>query len=103
IYDLALYVDKVCMGDPAMILAAGFLPRRGGSPTGIAPKPMDFRVSLPRINSQTVKLRVKSWSHARVYRFEYRKVLDGEDWRMVLRSKSTCLLQGLEKLAEYEF
>lgn len=103
IYELALYVDKVCKGDPAMILAAGFLPRRGGSPTGIAPKPVDFRVSLLRINTQTVKLRVKSWSHTRVYRFEYRKVLSGEDWQMVLRSKSTCVLQRLEKLAEYEF
>src|SRR5690606_32468378 len=71
IYGLSLYVDRVAQGNPATILAAGFLPNKDALPTGVAPKPTDFRVELPRINSQTVGLRVKAWLPARVYQFEY--------------------------------
>lgn len=103
IYGLSLYVEKVSQGDQAMILAAGFLPNRTATKTGIAPKPVDFRVNLTRISSQTVELRVKSWAPTRVYQFEYRKVAGTEDWQTVLSSKSTCVLEGLDKLQEYEF
>lgn len=103
IYGLSLYVDKVAQGNPATILAAGFLPSKDAVPSGIAPKPTNLRVNLPRINSQTAELRVKSWAPARVYQFEYRKVAGGEDWERVLCSKSVCVLKGLEKLQEYEF
>jgi len=103
IYGLSLYVDRVAQGNAATILAAGFLPSKDSTPTGIAPKPTDFRVTLPRVNSQTVALRVKAWAPARMYQFEYRKVGTDGDWERVLRSKSICVLEGLEKLQEYEF
>lgn len=103
IYGLSLYVDRVAQGNAATILAAGFLPSKDTTRPGIAPKPTDFRVALPRINSQTAELRVKAWAPARVYQFEYRKVAGDDNWERVLSSKSTCVLEGLEKLQEYEF
>ena len=103
IYNLSLYVDRVAQGNAATILAAGFLPTKDAERTGPAPKPTDFRVTLPRPNSQTAELSVKAWAPARMYRFEYRRVDGTGDWEQVLCSKSTCVLEGLAKLKEYEF
>ena len=103
IYHLSLYVDRVAQGDVATILAAGFLPNKDAESAGPAPKPIDFRVALRQPNTQTVNMRVKAWKPALVYQFEYRKVDGSDDWHRELRSKSTCVLRGLEKLAEYEF
>ena len=103
IYHLSLYVDRVAQGNVATILAAGFLPSKDAESAGPGPKPTDFRVTLRQPNSQTVGLHVKAWKPALVYQFEYRKVADGGDWVRVLSSKSTCVVEGLEKLEEYEF
>ena len=103
IYALSLYVDRTAQGNAATILAAGFLPSKDAEPAGPGPKPTDFRVTLRQPNSQTVDLRVKAWKRALVYQFEYRKVAGAGDWERVLSSKSTCVLEGLEKLEEYEF
>lgn len=103
IYEMSLYVTKVAKGDPALIMAAGFVPSKPRAPNGAAPKPRSFTVRVIPENPGHVRLRVQRWAPALVNQFEYRKK-DGEAlWEKVLSSKSTLELTGLERLEEYEF
>lgn len=103
IFELSLYVTKVSKGDRAIILAAGFMPSKTAAPIGVAPKPQDFRAQLMLDNPGHVRLRVNAWKPTLVYQFEYRKRQEGEPWKHVLSSKSTCVISGLETLEAYEF
>lgn len=99
---LSYYVARVANGDPVIILSAGFIPskKRGASKKNT--RPMDFRAT-PSIGSGSVKLRIKSWRFALMYRFEYRKAKTNDNWIVLLTSKSTCTISDLEVFEEYEF
>lgn len=95
-------MDRVANGDPAIILSAGFIPskKRGASKKNI--RPMDFRPT-PSIGSGSVKLPIKSWRFALMYGVGYRKARTSDNWFVLLSSKSTCRISGLEAFEEYEF
>ncbi len=103
VFEMSLYVTKVTKGDPALILAAGFLPTKSQTPVGPCPKPENFRVELLLDNSGYVRLRVKAWKPALMYQFEYRRKQSEEAWKTVLSSKSSTVIADLESLQEYEF
>ncbi|NGM61672.1 hypothetical protein G5B30_07045 [Sphingobacterium sp. SGG-5] len=103
IYRLSTYVDSVALGDPGIIVAAGYQPRQ--SPANRierTPKAENLRATHMEVGSGIVRLRINPWKHARLYRYEYR--LKGTaEWDTVLHSKSFIDLKDLVKLQEYEF
>lgn len=104
LYDFSLYVESVAQGDPALIMAAGFtISKKSSSYTRGAPKATDFRVGIPQLGLCTVHLRVKAWSRARFYQFEYRKVGSLGEWTRILNNRSRVAISDLEHLQEYEF
>ena len=103
IYRLSHYVDNVANGDPAIILAAGYdVSQPTTNRAGRTPKAENLRVTHVQVGTGIVQLKLQSWRHARLYRFEYRKV-GSENWEGVLNSNSTLQLSGLDMLQEYEF
>lgn len=104
LYNLSLYVERIAQGDPAVILAAGFIPSKDfNTPVGVAPKPVDLRAEVLHVGTRSINVRVKSWKPARFYQFEYRKVDEEADWTRVLSSRSKLFLTDLEYLKAYEF
>lgn len=105
LYNLSLYVQTIAQGNAAIILAAGFIPSKTSSgKTAIpTPKPRDFSVSLSQAGLCMVNIRIKPWTPARFYQFEYRKTGIGSDWTKILTGKPRILIRDLEHLQEYEF
>ena len=104
LYNLSLYVETVAQGDPAMVLAAGFIPSKDAAESvGLSPKPHDVRAQVKDVGTQSVHVRVNSWKFARYYQFEYRKVGSDEEWTRVLSTRSKVHLTDLEYMQEYEF
>lgn len=103
IYRLSHYVDAIALGDPAIIVAAGFRPSESNTARyDRTPKAENLRVSHIQVGSGIVRIQVKPWTPARLYRYEYRK--KGTDaWASILHSKSTIEMRDLDKLQEYEF
>lgn len=103
IYRLSHYVDAVAQGDPGIIVAAGYRPSESNTNRiDRTPKAENVRVSHLQVGLGIVRVRVKPWTPARLYRYEYRKK-GVEEWTGILHSKSTIELRDLEKLQEYEF
>src|SRR5690606_39997356 len=104
LYNLSLYVETVAQGDPAIVLAAGFIPSKNtAEPVGLSPKPHDVRAQVKDVGTQSVHVRVNSWKFARYYQFEYRKVGSDEEWTRALSTRSKIHLTDLEYMQEYEF
>src|SRR5690606_28115813 len=103
LYELAMYVDKTAKGDPYIILAAGFVPSKEREDAGVPPIPSKFRVAIVDAGDGQVHLRVDSWKHVRLYRFDYRNITQDGEWQTVLSSKSKHILTDLEKRQDYEF
>lgn len=103
IYRLSQYVDAMAKGDREIIVAAGFTPT---NPTttrvGKTPQAQNLRIDNVQVGTGKLRARVKPWKHARLYRFEYRKV-GTEEWTSILHSRSTLEIQGLEMMQLYEF
>jgi len=103
IYRLSHFVDAVALGDPAIILAAGF---RIASPTtvriGRTPKAENLRATHVQVGLGIIQLRVNPWRPARMYRYEYREK-GTEEWIGFLHSKSFVELSDLTAMREYEF
>jgi len=103
IYRLSQYVDAVALGDPATILAAGYRPSRPGSHIASrTPRAEHLRVEHVQVGTGLIRLRVKPWKLALVYRFEYRRK-GTDNWEATLSSKSSLELGTLEMFEEYEF
>ncbi len=103
VYRLSHYVDAVAQGDPAIILAAGYrVSRSNATPIGHTPKAENLRVEHIQVGLGIIKLRVKPWKPARLYRYEYRQKGE-EEWIGILHSKSTLELDDLRMMQEYEF
>src|SRR5690606_22662907 len=61
VYQLSLYVERQADGDPAIILAAGFMPsQKGVHILNPAPKPERFRVKVDADLSGVANLKVNS-------------------------------------------
>ncbi len=104
LYNLSLYVETVAQGDPAIVLAAGFIPSKDlRGPVGPSPKPHDLRAVVRDTGTQSVHVRVDAWKYARYYQFEYRKIGSEEPWTRILSTRSKIHVTGLEYLKEYEF
>lgn len=104
VYQLSLYVERQADGDPAIILAAGFMPsQKGVHILNPAPKPEHFRVKVDADLSGVANLKVNSWRQVLAYQFEYRKINSGAAWTRVLSSKSTVTITDLEPVQKYEF
>ncbi|SFS70180.1 hypothetical protein SAMN05660206_10442 [Sphingobacterium wenxiniae] len=100
---LSSYVHFVAKGDKGIILAAGFVPSKKRSSANRNPDtPEDFRAE-GEIGTGKMKLRVKASPKVYVYRFEYRKKIEGEPWQVVLSSRSRCVIENLAIREEYEF
>lgn len=103
IYELSKYVDTIARGDKAVIMAAGFMPSQSnGNRYGRAPRPTNLRIQTGKVGSARIKMRVDRWTGARMYQFEYR-MKGMEEWQQVMSSKASCVIEGLEQFAEYEF
>ncbi|SKB93558.1 hypothetical protein SAMN05660841_03143 [Sphingobacterium nematocida] len=103
IYRLSHYVDAQALGDPNIILAAGYKPSKSTqNRSGRTPKAAGLKVRNMEVGSGVLKITVDPWKPARFYQYEYRKK-GIEEWTSMLNSKSTVELSGLEKLQEYEF
>ncbi|MEC3880883.1 hypothetical protein [Parapedobacter sp. 10938] len=104
LYNLSLYVETIAQGDPAIVLAAGFIPSKDmREPVGLSPKPYDVRAQVRDAGTRSVHVRVDTWKHARYYQFEFRKVGSAEAWTRILSTKSKVHITDLEYLNEYEF
>ena len=99
---LSYYVAQIAKGDRSIILASGFVPSKVKGTKAKNFKPTMFKVT-PKIGSGGVKLHTNAWRHAHMYRYEYRKIGQNENWEVVLSSKSRCEILGLEVFQEYEF
>lgn len=103
IYRLAQYVDMLADGDEAVILAAGFRPTLPKTNrTGMTPQAENVRIEAVKIGTGVIRIRVKPWSSARLYRYDYRK-MGTETWESILSSKSTLEVTIPEILLQYEF
>lgn len=103
VYDLWLYVEKVAKGDPSVIMAAGFVPVKSGSPVGESPKPQNLRAEVNVNVPGMTTLKVNAWKRALVYQFEYRKRGEGNPWETVLSSKAKITISNLESMSFYDF
>lgn len=103
IYRLSQYVDIVADGDEAVILAAGFRPTLPKTNRlGRTPQAEHVRIEVVKIGTGVVRIRVKPWPPARLYRYDYRK-MGTETWESILSSKSTLEVSMPEMLLQYEF
>lgn len=104
IYELSKYVDTIAKGNRAVILASGFIPSKPNSTRyGIAPKPENIHAASGRVGSGRIQLRVPAWAGANMYQFEFRKKDANTPWQLLISSKSTCAIEGLDSFQEYEF
>lgn len=104
LYGLALYVETIAVGDPAIVLAAGFIPSKDvREPIGLSPKPHNARAAVRDAGTQSVHVQVDRWKYARYYQFEYRKIGSDDEWVRILSTRSRIHVTGLEYLKEYEF
>lgn len=104
LYNLSLYVETVAQGDPAIVLAAGFIPSKQlHEPVGLSPKPHDLRAEVRDAGTQSVHVRVRAWKFARYYQFEFRKLQSGGEWTRILSTRSKIHVTDLDYLQEYEF
>jgi len=102
--ELSKYVDTIAKKDVNVILAAGFVPSKDAeSYAGYIPKATRLVAKPQEIGSSRIKLKVDRWEGARMYQFEFRKKGVDTVWAIQLSSKSTCLLERLERFEEYEF
>lgn len=99
---LTYYVAQVARGDRSVIMASGFVPSKEKGAQAKNFQPSMLKV-IPTIGSGGVKLHAKAWRLAHMYRYEYRKVGQNENWQIVLSSRSRCEILGLEVFQEYEF
>ncbi|WP_257670665.1 fibronectin type III domain-containing protein [Parapedobacter tibetensis] len=103
LHSLAFSVQQVAMGDPAVILAAGFDHNKAREPKGRCPQPADFVAISGPLGSRSITLKVKPHRTARSYRFAYR-IADGETpWIEVSSHGSRRTVAGLQQFSEYEF
>lgn len=103
IYRLSHYVDAQALGDPNIILAAGYKPSKSTrNRSGRTPKATGLKVKNMEVGSGVLKISVDYWKPARFYQYEYRRK-GIEEWTSMLSSKSVIELSGLERLKEYEF
>ena len=103
VYRLSTYVDMIAMGDPAVIVAAGYQPQQSSANrVNYTPKGENLQVMHVEVGTGIIRLRMKPWKYARMYRYEYR-VKGTEAWEGVLHSRSDIELSSLKKLQEYEF
>ncbi len=100
---LALHVQRVANGDPAVILAAGFEHNKVRQPKGDCPRPTNLNVIVGPIGSCRVLLKVKPEATARSYRFGYRVAGTSAPWTDVNSHGSTRSVEGLQQFAAYEF
>ncbi len=104
IYELSKYVDTVAKGNRGIVLAAGFIPAKtNANRYGVAPKPQNIHAASGRVGSGRIKLRVPAWAGAHMYQFEFRKKDPDTSWQLLISSKSTCAIEGLDVFQEYEF
>jgi len=99
---LSYYVDRVAQGDEVIILSAGFLPTRDRDNSNEIPMVELFHLQA-EIDTGSMKLSVKAWRRAKIYRFEYRKKNADQEWTIVMSTKSRYRVVGLEVRTEYEF
>lgn len=103
IYRLSHYVDAVATGDPEFIVAAGYRPAQSTTNRiGKTPRARDLRIENVQVGTGVLRIRVKSWRPARLYRFEYRKI-GTEEWTSILHSKSVLEIRSLDFMGQYEF
>ena len=100
---LALSVQQVAMGDPAIILAAGFDHNKTRTPRGRCPQPIDFVAQSGPLGSGSVMLKMKRHPWARSFRFGYRLAGSDAAWTEVVSHTSQTVITGLRQFAEYEF
>jgi len=99
---LSYYVDRVAQGDEVIILRAGFLPTKDRDNSEQIPMVESFYLQT-EIDSGSMKLSVKAWRKAKIYRFEYRRKDVDQEWTITMSTKSRCKIVGLEIRTEYEF
>ncbi|MDR2281624.1 MAG: hypothetical protein LBE37_00365 [Sphingobacterium sp.] len=103
IYRLSHYVDAQALGDPSIILAAGYRPSKSTqNRVGRTPKATGLIVKNLEVGSGILRIRVLPWKQARLYQYEHRKK-GTEEWSSMLHSNSVLELSGLDRLQEYEF
>src|SRR5690606_5517732 len=103
IYRLSHYVDAIALGDPAIIVAAGFRPSESNTARyDRTPKAENRRVSHIQVGLGIVRIWVQPRTPARRYRYVYRKK-GSAGWASILHTKSTIEMRDLDKLQEYEF
>ena len=103
IYRLSTYVDSIALGDPAIIVAAGYQPKQlTNNRIEYTPKGEGLRISYVGVGTGIIRLRMKPWKYARMYRFEYREK-GTQEWEGVLHGRSDIELSNLNHLKEYEF
>lgn len=103
IYRLSHYVDAQALGDPNIILAAGYKPSKSTqNRSERTPKATGLKVKNREVGSGVLKIAVDPWKSARLYQYEHR-LKGGEEWTSMLNTKSVVELSGLDKLKEYEF
>lgn len=103
IYRLSQYVDNIAKGDTELIVAAGFTPSRPTTlRTGRTLQAENLRIENVQVGTGQLRVRIKPWKHARLYRYEYRKQ-GTEEWTTILHSKSVLEIRELEMMQFYEF
>ena len=100
---LALSVQQVAMGDPAIILASGFDHTKTREPRGRCPLPIDFVAQSGPLGSRSVTLKMKRHPWARSYRYGYRLAGSNAAWTEVASHTSQTVITGLQQFVEYEF
>lgn len=100
---LAFSVQQVAMGDPAIILAAGFDHTKTRTPKGRCPLPIDFVAQSGPLGSRSVTLKMKRHPWARSYRYGYRLAGSDTAWIEVASHTSQTVISGLQQFTEYEF
>jgi len=104
IYELSKYVDTIAKGNRSIVLAAGFLPTNASTGRyGRAPKPESPRATPDYVGSGRIQLKVPAWAGARMYQFEFRRKGAETPWQLLISSKSSCAVEGLDIFQEYEF
>lgn len=103
LHSLAYSVQQVALGDPAVILSAGFDHNKVREPKGNCPRPVDFVAVTGALGSRRVRLKAKPHRSARSYRFGYRLAGSADAWVEVNSHGATRTLEGLQQFAEYEF
>src|SRR5690606_21472993 len=102
--ELAKYVDTIANKDAVSIQTAGFtLSKDAESFTGLVRKAKGVVAEPQQVGSRRIKIKVARWKGARMYRYQFRKKGVETEWSELLSSKSTFVIEGLERFQEYEF